>query len=140
MVGKYNTAGGSLLINLDISRSMGGTHYAFYGTLRRDMEYFDVFRRNIKYRKTVEVNGYRMYSLGDYPYVVKSPRHAIICDLCEIKNGEISDEIENMEIESGYIRERIRVADEYFFIFIFKDYIPGTPEIVPGDWVKFRMK
>lgn len=112
--------------------------YAFYGTLRLKMENFIPFADQIEYIKTVTIKGYKMYSLGDYPYILKTGLESdrIVCDLCRVANSSVCREIDEMEITAGYECEDIEVDGEFFRIFVYKNYIPGTPQILSGDWVR----
>ena len=112
--------------------------YAFYGTLRLKMENFFPYQEYIKFVKTAEIAGFKMYSLGEYPYIVRTGREkdTIVCDLCYIRNSWVGREIDVMEIEAGYACENIEMDGQTFRIFVYKNYIPGTQGIQSGDWVR----
>jgi gamma-glutamylcyclotransferase (GGCT)/AIG2-like uncharacterized protein YtfP len=46
--------------------------YAFYGSLRKGMDLYKKFETDLKYKFSLWLPGYDLYSLGPYPCAVKS--------------------------------------------------------------------
>ncbi len=68
--------------------SEGG--YAFYGSLREGLENYALYRDDLGFLETVELCGFKMDSLGDYPYVVQTGDFvdSIVVDLLTITNQQ----------------------------------------------------
>lgn len=110
--------------------------YAFYGTLRQGMEYYSIYRRGMTCLQSVLLKGYRLYSLGDYPYAVPSPTGSIIADLYRV-DDKIARIIHNMEIEAGYYYDEIIIEPQAFGIYLFEKADPGDSEVRSGDWAQY---
>ncbi|HEY5747724.1 MAG TPA: gamma-glutamylcyclotransferase [Chryseolinea sp.] len=115
--------------------------YAFYGSLRRGMDNHALYERDLRYRRTVVLKGYALYSLVDYPYAVKTgdPRDTLVAELFTIPNPQTEQTIHHMELDAGYIFLEEQIAEGKFGIYIFAT--PGhDDERVPGgDWVAYRL-
>ena len=113
-------------------------YYAFYGTLRQGMENHAVFAETLAYLRTVVLNGYRMHSLIEYPYVVHSddPRDTLVADLFRITSAETEQMIHTMEIDAGYILSSVEIDGNKFGIYIFPSSEPGDDYVPGGDWVR----
>jgi gamma-glutamylcyclotransferase (GGCT)/AIG2-like uncharacterized protein YtfP len=112
-------------------------YYAFYGSLRLGMENHLAFADTVSYLRTVNLTGYRMYSLGEYPYVVQThdPDDVIIADLFYIDSPATEQMIYEMEIDAGYIRCPILIEGNKFGIYVFPSSMPGDEYLPGGDWV-----
>lgn len=110
--------------------------YAFYGTLRQGMENHSFYGKGMVFLESVLLRGYRLYSLGDYPYAVKSNTGSIVADLYQIKDAKICKSIHQMELNAGYYYEEIIIASQSFGIYLFMHASPADEEIKSGDWVK----
>jgi len=86
--------------------------------------------------QSVLLKGYRLFSLGDYPYAVPSPTGSIVADLYRV-DGEIARTIHNMEIEAGYYYDEIIIESQAFGIYLFAKADPGDSEVRSGDWVRY---
>jgi gamma-glutamylcyclotransferase (GGCT)/AIG2-like uncharacterized protein YtfP len=115
-------------------------HYAFYGSLRKGMENFYPYKNSLNFLETIELKGYRMYSLADYPYAVRTGDNEdkIIADLFTIKDAATEQSIHKMEIEAGYIFANVTIGNIKFGIYLFEKAGGGDPEVKDGDWSNFR--
>ncbi len=113
-------------------------YYAFYGTLRLGMENHLAFAKALGYLKTASLTGYRMYSLGEYPYVVHTGDAAdlIVVDLFNIANSEAEEMIYEMEIDADYILSTVEIDGSKFGIYLFVANRDGDEHLPQGDWVK----
>jgi gamma-glutamylcyclotransferase (GGCT)/AIG2-like uncharacterized protein YtfP len=116
------------------------SQYAFYGTLRRGEENYALYRQDLIYLRTVILPGYKMYSLREYPYIIKSEKlvDTIVADLFKITSAETEQMIHEMELEAGYVFSEVEIADIKFGIYLFKAKNDNHPEVGSGDWSSFR--
>lgn len=110
--------------------------YAFYGTLRQGMEYHSIYGKRISFIQSVLLKGYRLFSVGDYPYAVRAPTGSIVADLCHVDRRTAAT-IHSMEIEAGYFYDEIIIESQAFGIYLFSRADPGDPEVQSGDWVQY---
>jgi len=117
---------------------MSQTLYAFYGSLRRGMRLHKQFKNNLHYLHSAWLKGYELYSLGNYPYAIKSsdPAHKILVEVMLISDAETEKNICDIEIEAGYYAEKIQVGDEQLAIFLLEN-AANNLRIKSGDWVTF---
>ncbi len=111
-------------------------HYAFYGTLRKGLDNYRHCASELKYLRTIVIAGFKMHSLIDYPYAVRTadPLHTIKADLFEIIDPETEEMIYEMELEAGYILSNIEVDGTKFGIYLFNQSHPNHAVIGHGDW------
>jgi gamma-glutamylcyclotransferase (GGCT)/AIG2-like uncharacterized protein YtfP len=112
-------------------------YYAFYGTLRQGMENHLAFAKALTFLRTVTVEGYRMYSLGEYPYVIQTgdSNDQIIVDLFQITTIETEELIYEMEIDADYILSSLVIDGNKFGIYLFARKRDGDAHVSGGDWV-----
>jgi gamma-glutamylcyclotransferase (GGCT)/AIG2-like uncharacterized protein YtfP len=110
--------------------------YAFYGTLRKGMDNYSIYRHGMTYRQTVILEGFRMYSLGDYPYAIPTSTGSIVADLFFVDKA-MSRAIDAMEVDAGYFYGEVVVDRDPYGIYLFHRAFEGDKEIVSGDWLKF---
>jgi gamma-glutamylcyclotransferase (GGCT)/AIG2-like uncharacterized protein YtfP len=112
--------------------------YAFYGSLRQGMPLFEQFRNALEYQYSVWLPGYELYSLGDYPYAVKSHDNSkkILAEIFRFTDKEVEEKIIQIEFNAGYILEEIRVRGEVVKIFLFEQRTNNL-RVESGDWVTF---
>lgn len=111
--------------------------YAFYGTLRCGMENHALFAKGMQFIKTVVLRGYRLISLGDYPYAVRTgDTSTIVTELFHLSEPVAMD-INMMELESGYYYDEIEIDQSLYGIYLFEEINPGDELIPSGDWVKY---
>ncbi|MCB0487426.1 MAG: gamma-glutamylcyclotransferase family protein [Cyclobacteriaceae bacterium] len=112
--------------------------FAFYGSLRIGMSNYDQYASSMSYQRATRISGYRMYSLGDYPYIVKSENHGdkIVVEIFKSDNEDIKMKIHKLEIDAGYFYEIINLDGDDVGIYLFEQ--PGNdPWVKSGNWVQF---
>jgi len=112
--------------------------YAFYGTLRKGMENYAPFQSGMHYIKTEALRGYKLFSLIEYPYAIKTfnPTDTIIVELF-LLGGSEANSIHNMELEAGYYYDEIKIDQNLYGIYLFSKINPHDAEIPSGDWAKY---
>jgi gamma-glutamylcyclotransferase (GGCT)/AIG2-like uncharacterized protein YtfP len=112
--------------------------YAFYGTLRRDMENHILFQRGMHYLDTVVLEGYKLISLVEYPYAVRTfnSNETITVELFHLDPVE-AESIHHMELEAGYYYDEIQIGQNLYGIYLFSEINPEDEEIPSGDWAKY---
>jgi gamma-glutamylcyclotransferase (GGCT)/AIG2-like uncharacterized protein YtfP len=76
-----------------------------------------------------------MFSLGDYPYIVRAgERDTIVAELFEIKNPETEQMIRTMELDADYILSTLQIENTIFGIFLFENATQTDQPVVHGDW------
>jgi gamma-glutamylcyclotransferase (GGCT)/AIG2-like uncharacterized protein YtfP len=111
--------------------------YAFYGTLRHGMENHSFYGGAMTFLESVLLSGYKLYSLGDYPYAVRSDTGSIVADLFQVNDMRIGKSIHQMELDAGYHYDEIIIASRSYGIYLFVNPAPGDEEIRSGDWVRY---
>ena len=109
--------------------------YAFYGTLRPGMELHPVYKAGMKHLGKALLEGYRLYSLGEYPYAVPSAAGAIVVDLYQLE-PDCARDIHDMEIDAGYYYDEIIIDGLAFGIYLFDRPGVEDSEIRSGDWAR----
>ncbi|MEJ1237780.1 gamma-glutamylcyclotransferase [Chryseolinea sp. T2] len=114
-------------------------NYAFYGTLRMGMENHQVFAKTLVYLKTTTLQGYRMYSLAEYPYVIRTgvESDSIVVDLFQITSGNTEEMIYEMEIDAGYVLSTVTIEGIKFGIYLFETTMTDDEVVEGGDWVSY---
>lgn len=130
-----------------------------YGSLRageynynRILEQFG--EGSIKYVRTVQLSGYRMYSLGQYPAAIETYTRGehITCDLLAV-SPSVDVYIAEMELGAGYTAyiEPITVTEgnvtksvqSTIYLFEIEDedtLLHNAHRVYSGDWIKFNTK
>jgi gamma-glutamylcyclotransferase (GGCT)/AIG2-like uncharacterized protein YtfP len=82
--------------------------------------------------------GYDLYSLGNYPYALKSPdsTHKILVEVMMVLTSETESEILKIECDAGYYVHKIQIAADDVTIFLFED-TANNLRIDSGDWGVF---
>lgn len=103
------------------------------------MSNFDALAKHARYLRTVTLPYFKMYSLGEYPYVVRSenPDDTIVAELFLVDDEKTEQTVNHLESDAGYILEPVIIAEEKFEIFVFTSAGPDDPQIRSGDWVQF---
>lgn len=109
--------------------------YAFYGTLRPGMELHRMYQPGMIHLGQALLEGYRLFSLGAYPYAVPSSAGHIVVDLYRLK-PDCARDIHAMETEAGYYYDEIFIDGLAFGIYLFDRPGRGDPEIRSGDWAR----
>ena len=108
---------------------------AVYGSLRKGMYNYRFFENGMTYIKTTQIEGFDLYSLGAYPYVVKGNGNLIV-DIMEV-TPQTKQSIDLMELGAGYQSSILTIDDQPTTIYIFNQ--PINDAIVEHvDWVKHK--
>ena len=112
--------------------------YAFYGSLRRGMMYYEVFKEGLQYQFSAKLPGFKLYALSEYPFAVKTglPQDTIEIEVFKIIKPETERSIHNLEIEVGYYYDEVNVNAINAGISLYR-HSGNYPEVKGGDWVKF---
>ena len=115
-------------------------NYAFYGTLRTGMENNLYYGSHaLESRGIIQLKGYLLYSLGEYPYAIKTPdlNRVITVELFHINDFSIEKEIHEMELSVDYYFEEVLFEEDLYGIYLFRTPREGDILLQHGDWVKF---
>ncbi len=111
--------------------------YAFYGSLRKGMSNYELYKEAMVYLYSVHLKGFKLYSMGEYPCIVKSDTDkTIVAEVVKITNPVIEKEIHDMEIEEGYFYDEVTIQNDQVGIYLYKA-IENFIEVKEGDWVTF---
>ena len=116
------------------------SQYAFYGSLMMGMENYPLYEKHLKFLGKVQLEGFKMFSLKQYPYVIRthSPNHKIVAELYKVTDLETEQSIHKMELEEGYIFSEVDVADNKFGIYVFESQVNNSAQVINGDWRSYR--
>jgi gamma-glutamylcyclotransferase (GGCT)/AIG2-like uncharacterized protein YtfP len=109
--------------------------YAFYGSLRRGMRLYQQFNNDLQYLYNAWLPGYDLYSLGNYPYALRSAdsTHKMMVEVMRILDSETEKSICKIENDAGYYAEKIQIGNHSVTIFLFETPANNL-RIVSGDW------
>ena len=96
----------------------------------------------MEYLSTTWIDGFVLYSLGDYPYAVPSSRKSdrICVELFRITDRSIEQSIHEMELDSEYYYDEVAIDGRKFGIYLFPHARPGDRLVASGDWMEFLEK
>ena len=116
------------------------SQYAFYGSLMMGMENYMLYEKHLKFIGKVHLSGFKMFSLKQYPYVIRSndPNHRIVAELYKVIDMKTEQSIHELEMEEGYIFSEVEIADNKFGIYLFESHVSNSAEVVSGDWRSYR--
>ena len=116
------------------------SQYAFYGSLMMGMENYALYEKHLKFLGRAHLGGFKMFSLKQYPYVVRTndPNHRIVAELYKVTNLKTEQSIHHMELEEGYIFSEVDIADNKFGIYMFEWQVGNSTEVIDGDWRSYR--
>jgi len=102
------------------------------------MRYYEEFKQGLTYHQSIWLKGYDLYSLGPYPFAVKSdnPGSKIIIEIMKIEDPIIEQRIFQIEMDAGYYYQDIVIQNRNTGIFLYKS-AANYPPVYHGDWVKF---
>lgn len=112
-----------------------------YGSLRKGDYNFDrflnYFGKDFEYQETTEITGYKLYSLGAYPFVQKTDneKNKLIVDIIKVSE-ECANNIDMMERGAGYNIDTININGEECTIYTMDR--EGDVLVESGDWIKFK--
>lgn len=112
--------------------------YAFYGSLRRGMSNYKIYATSLEYIKTVRLPGFRLYSLPNYPFAVRSmvQDDTIVVELFSVTNRHVEQSIHALELSVGYYYDEVIIEGQSIGIYLYES--PGNhPVVEHGDWVHF---
>ena len=114
--------------------------YAFYGSLMMGMENNLPYEKHLKFLGKVRLAGFKMFSLGQYPYAVRSndQNREIVAELYKVTDRKTEQLIYEMELDEGYIFSEVEIADNKFGIYLFDSPVIKSAEITDGDWRSYR--
>jgi len=117
------------------------SQYAFYGSLRKGMYNFEIYKDHLQYVSTQTLQGFRLYALEYYPIAVRTEesQDIITVELFKITDSTTEINIHNLEIEAGYYFERIKVNGYETGIYLFEENL-NYPLVKSGDWVEYFEK
>lgn len=97
-----------------------------------------VYQKSLEYVSHVWLRGFKLYSLGDYPYAVKTPDQtsAILVEVFKIQDPAIRSSIHQLELNAGYFLEYITLSEGLVGIYLFSE-AGNNPKVKSGDWVEF---
>jgi len=115
-----------------------GSTYAFYGYLRKGMRYYEEFKNDLCYHYSFWLMGYEMYSLGPYPFAIKSdkPKSKILVEVMKVEDRNAEKKIYQIEMDAGYYYTDIMIQNKSVGIFLYERGA-NYPQVRHGDWVKF---
>jgi len=118
-------------------------HIAAYGTLREGHYNYDRYKDkadqlpNRTFQKVNEgiVEGYQLWDLGPYPYIVKTGDRddKIIVDVIETDLNTLQS-ISMMEIGAGYNVEEVNVNGTDCLIYVYPRTVTNSKQIESGDY------
>jgi gamma-glutamylcyclotransferase (GGCT)/AIG2-like uncharacterized protein YtfP len=112
-------------------------YYAFYGSLRKGMYNYELFKSHLEYQFTERLPGFRLHALSHYPIAVKSDStdDLITVEIFALTDLETRNKIHQIEMDAGYYFEEIIVRGISAMIYLFENS-SGYPLVPDGDWVR----
>ena len=92
---------------------------------------------NLTYIKTLEISGYKLYSLGSYPGIKNSnnKHNVITVDLFQINDSQTEKSIDLMEKGAGYSVSNISINNHNAKLYVYNGAVEKENLIKSGDWV-----
>lgn len=115
--------------------------YAFYGSLRRGMSNYEVYKNHLRYLYSTRLRGFQLFSLGPYPFAreTNNPGDSILVEVFKITDRTTEQQIHQLEVDAAYFYKDTRIVRSEVGIYLFstdKNY----PRVLGGDWVDFFRK
>jgi gamma-glutamylcyclotransferase (GGCT)/AIG2-like uncharacterized protein YtfP len=117
-------------------------NFLAYGTLRFNCSNNNKFLKGVPLiKRNVKVEGYKMFSMGEFPYVIPCKNSFIIGDIFNIDDNieNMLDMLEGIEIDF-YTKEYTK--QDNLLVYVGNErvmYSVGSPEEVKsGDWIDFK--
>lgn len=127
-----------------VTPEIKGSRYAFYGSLRRGQYNHSRTGLTTKaaFLKTVVIPGFKMYSLGAFPLIVKSTsdKDKITVDLFAIQDESLERSIHMMEIGAGYERITQNIEGVDYYLYAYDRANPNLQQVVNGDWAEYQVE
>jgi gamma-glutamylcyclotransferase (GGCT)/AIG2-like uncharacterized protein YtfP len=114
--------------------------YAFYGSLRLGMGNYNRFKDGLEFLRKVELRGFKLFSLTDYPYAIATENRedCMVVELFKITNAKTEELIHQVEMDAGYIFTNIEIAKQKFGIYLFTEAKANDVWVESGDWVVYK--
>ena len=93
-------------------------YVAVYGSLRKNHYNFNACGEQ-KYIKTLQLNGYDLFSLGSYPGIVPG-KGTLTVELHEVDEDTLRT-IRHMELGAGYREENINIDGKNAALYIYEN-------------------
>lgn len=112
-----------------------------YGSLRKGQYNYNA--KELEYIDTIEISGYKLYSLGAYPGIkyTGNEEDIIICDILNVKTNKESNAIDYMELYADYsIASLPVILNKVIYackLYIYNGFIDENNLIKHGDWSKY---
>ncbi|MBK5278866.1 MAG: gamma-glutamylcyclotransferase [Bacteroidia bacterium] len=112
--------------------------YAFYGSLRRGMMYYDVYKNGLEYQFSSKLSGFKLYALKDYPIAIKTNHieDSITVEIFKIIDSQTEKDIHELELSVGYYYDEVTIKSITAGIYLF-NHPENYPQVKSGDWVQF---
>jgi len=112
--------------------------YAFYGSLRKGMSNYRVYRHGLEYQFTEVLPGYGLHAMQGYPYAVNTnnEKDTIVVEVFRVSDPIVEKDIHDLELGVGYKYEEVLIRGTTTGIYLFEKQ-GGEPSVRDGDWVKF---
>lgn len=111
--------------------------YAFYGSLRRGMSNYELYKEALEYQFSARLKGFKLYSRGQYPCVIKSNvTDSVVVEVFQVINLDFEIQIHNLEMGEGYIYEEIGIDEKKVGMYVYENS-ENFQEVIEGDWVTF---
>jgi gamma-glutamylcyclotransferase (GGCT)/AIG2-like uncharacterized protein YtfP len=108
----------------------------------KGMENHIPYQDHLEFLGMVKLPGFKMYSMEQYPYVVRSNNadHTIVAELYKVVDAKTEQSIHELELDEGYIFSEVDIADDKFGIYVFDEPVINSVEVVDGDWRSYRKR
>jgi gamma-glutamylcyclotransferase (GGCT)/AIG2-like uncharacterized protein YtfP len=120
-----------------------------YGSLREGQYNAKAFKEEFgdgyQYIGTLDITGYKLYSLGSYPAIkeTKNIEDTLTVDIFKVSD-EVQSEIDNMEHGAGYDSHKriVRFNDKTYpcTIYVYGYSLDEKYLVKSGDWSKFKQE
>ena len=112
--------------------------YAFYGSLRRGMMYYEVYKDGLEYQFSARLEGFKLYAMEKYPFAVKTElaEDSIVVEVFKITSPKTEKSVHDLELGVGYYYDDVVLNSVTVRIYLFRT-TGNYPEVKGGDWVKF---
>lgn len=114
---------------------------AVYGTLKEGFHNHRVLPKGSRKKGTTRVAGWRMYSLGGFPYITHGAfADDVLVEVYEVPDLRATDALEGYHDGYAGFYDRMKVRTEFgdAWIYFFPDAANlSHPRVVSGEWEEF---
>lgn len=112
-----------------------------YGSLRLGEYNYNYFKErygnDMKYIRSIILEGYKLYSLGSYPGIKKSQNNEpLMVDIIEVSD-EVYHFITEMELSSGYGCVALNIDNIDCTLYVYKGPVYEKNLVKSGDWSNY---